>query len=302
MDTAKAAVGSLVKEVLIINPLQAAFLETSLRGALDSEIADLGGYISFCEAAGLPLSYLAKCYDLIVKDTLREQVFFQRHRRYRYSTFAEVANSVYFDDDYMRMYMHGLALTSCLWPNHRDIQRFFIEKLPRRVCGNYLEVGPGHGVYMMHAMRFTSYTFFEGIDLSPTSVALTKALLDSGCFGEFRDYSVAQQDFLSGCGSRESYDAIVMGEVLEHVESPLAFLNKIYRLATKNTFIFVTTAINAPAIDHIYLFDAFSSLKKLVDEAKLKVVDYLIVPYLGKSLEESEQMGLPINVALVLAR
>lgn len=293
---------ALIQQITLKNPLQSRFIESSLEGALASELDDLVAYLSYARAQGLTFDYLADCYDLIVKDTLREQLFFQRHGRYRYSSFSEVAESVYFDDEYMRKYMHGLAITAYLWPNHRELHRFFARTIPAGRTGRYLEIGPGHGMFMMTAMRKSDYKEFDGIDLSPTSVEMTRALLDSGEFGSFRNYRVFEQDFLDGDIEAGSYSAIVMGEVLEHVEQPAVFLDRIRLIASDDAYIFITTPINAPAIDHIYLFDSYESIESLVLNAGLEVRDKLLVPYPGLSVEETMEQTLPINVALVLAK
>ncbi len=78
-----AGLDSLLGEIVRINPLQSRFIEESLDGASAEELKDLGEYLRYCEVNSLDIPYLAQCYDLIVKDTLREQLYFQRHKRYR---------------------------------------------------------------------------------------------------------------------------------------------------------------------------------------------------------------------------
>jgi 2-polyprenyl-3-methyl-5-hydroxy-6-metoxy-1,4-benzoquinol methylase len=302
MSSASPRIDALTGEIVRINPLQRNFVAESLQEVLDDEIRDFDAYIGFAESLGIGMEYLAECYDLIVKDTLREQMFFQRHGRYRYSTFDEVANSVYFNQDYMRKYMHGLAITAYLWPNHRALHRFFLESIPHDVDGRYLEVGPGHGVFMMCAMRQSAYSSFEGIDISPTSVEMTRALLGSGAFGDFGNYEIIEQDFFASEMADNAYSAVVMGEVLEHVEDPGRFLQQIDSVSNEDAFIFITTPVNAPAIDHIYLFDSLDSIETLVHAAGLAVRDSLVVPYPGLSVDESMDQKLPVNVAMVLGK
>lgn len=295
-------VDELTGEILRINPLQRNFIVESLQDVREDELGDFDAYIGYAESLGIGMEYLAECYDLIVKDTLREQMFFQRHGRYRFSTFDEVANSVYFNEEYMRKYMHGLAITAYLWPNHRALHRFFLATIPHDMEGRYLEVGPGHGVFMMCAMRQSAYSSFEGIDISPTSVEMTRALLGSGAFGDFADYEIVEQDFFGRDMGERAYSAVVMGEVLEHVEDPGKFLRQACSVSTDDAFIFITTPVNAPAIDHIYLFDSLESIESLVREAGLAVRDSLLVPYPGLSVEESMEQKLPVNVAMVLGK
>ena len=292
----------LTDAIVRINPLQRSFIQESMTDVHDSELRDLGAYIRFAESAGIDSEFLAESYDLIVKDTLREQLYFQRHGRYRYSTFDEVAGSVYFNEEYMRKYMHGLAMTAYLWPNHRALHRYFVDAIPTDDKGHYLEIGPGHGVFMMCAMRKSAYSRFKGIDISPTSVKMTQTLLGSGLFGDFADWEVIEQDFLESSLEGCKYSAVVMGEVLEHVEDPGLFLRQIDAVSSDDAFIFITTPINAPAIDHIYLFDSVESIEALVLEAGLTLRDSLLVPYPGLSVEESVAQKLPVNVAMVLGK
>jgi 2-polyprenyl-3-methyl-5-hydroxy-6-metoxy-1,4-benzoquinol methylase len=295
-------IDTLLQEIARLNPLQEKFLHSSLALALPEELDDLAAYLEFSRSQGLTIEYLAGCYDLIVKDTLREQLYFQRRGRYRYSSYAEVAQSVYFNDAYMRQYMHGLALTGALWPNHRQLHRFFADVIPRKTAGRYLEIGPGHGVYMLTALRHCAYTSYEGIDLSPTSVAMTSALLGRAKYGVFGNASVRQADFLEDPELMPPFAAIVMGEVLEHVEQPQAFLRKIHALAASDAFIFITTPVNAPAIDHIFLFDSVESVRQLVRDSGFAIAAESLAPYPGLSVDESTRQRLPINVALVLRK
>ena len=278
----------------------------------DRDLDELDRYLGHAIADGSSLDELASSYELIVADTLREQMFFRRHGRYRYNRFADVADSVYFDDAYMSRYMRGLAITAFLWPNHVAIRKFFVDTVARlalakeraREPRRYLEVGPGHGFYLMAAMRAKVCEHYEGVDLSPTSVELTRRILEGGSFGHFeRDlYSVREADFLRyEHDETMPYDLVVMGEVLEHVEKPRWFLEKARDATGKDGQIFVTTCINSPALDHIYLFESVATVEALFAEARLVVVERRVYPYQGATLERSTAERLPVNVAYLLA-
>jgi len=292
---------ALLERIASANLLQRRFLSESLAGLRDDEAHVLEAYLRYRLGRGASLDQLSAAYLLIVNDTLTEQIYFQRHDSYRYSTFAEVREFVYFNADYMVKYMDGLAITAFLWPNHRQMMRFFIDMLPKKPRGTYLEIGPGHGFYFMEAMRRTQHDRFLGVDISPSSVAMTKEIIASGHFDHFSNYEIVQGDFLSF--SRPGrYDSIVMGEVLEHVEEPRAFLKKIAAVAHSESFVYVTTCANAPAVDHIHLFRSTEEVTELVRSSGLEVVDQLLVPYTGRTIEESIVKKLPVNLALVLRR
>lgn len=294
-------IDKLVSSVAQLNKLQNKFLEHSMHLLSDSDLEMLDAYLKYCLDNGLSFEFLAEAYDLFSKDTLKEQVFFIKHKRYRYSTYEEVASYVYQNDEYMSKYMYGLALTSFLWPNHLQVFKFFRDKLPKDSKGNYLDIGPGHGLFMMEAMRLSSYINFWGIDISPTSVEITQNILSSGHFGQFKNFNIINDDFLSW-NTNEKFDAIVMGEVLEHVENPRDFLYKVQNLSNISSYIYLTTAINSPVIDHIYLFESKEHLIHLIESCYFNIQDMLVVPYNGKTIEESEANKLPIKIALVLKK
>jgi hypothetical protein len=131
---------------------------------------------------------------------------------------------------------------------------------------------------------------------------MTRRLLDSDPSIPRPRWRLLHADFLEAANLTGTYTAIVMGEVLEHVERPLLFLQRIRALAEDDAFIFITTAVNAPAVDHIYLFRSVDEVRELAEAAGLRVIDQLATPYSGCSMEETIQQRLPINVAMVLVK
>lgn len=301
MSDSRAIVDTLVETIVDQYPVHRGFLEHAIAGATPEEVDRLAGYLEFCMGKGLELDYLAESYLTILGDTLDEQLYFRDKGHYRHSTFAEVAESVYHDRDYMDRYMYGLAITNFLWPNHLAMARFLRERIPVDRGGHYLEVGPGHGFLLLSAIEVGSFDDFLGVDLSAASVAQTQTIIDH--FHPEAPARIELQDFLVADDlAAGSFDAIVMGEVLEHVEQPEVFLRRIFELAKDDGFIFITTCINAPAVDHIYLWRTTDELEAMIRASGLRIIEPLRLPYEGKSLEESRALHLPINVAYVLAK
>ena len=296
-------VQTLIDNILEANPMHRKFLDHSMADIQEEELHHLDRYLSFCTEQGLTLSYMAESYLTIVEDTLREQIYFMKHKNYRHSSYQDVANDVYHNDEYMNRYMYGLAMTAFLWPNHLGMARFFNETLPRDRKGHYLEIGPGHGYYIMSAMQSAAFDHFTGIDISESSIKQSRSIIDYFA-PECKDrYALRCMDFLDANNLEEnSFDSIVMGEVLEHVETPDIFLQRIASLAKKDAFIFITTCVNAPAIDHIYLWRTTADLEEMIEDNGLKITKPLRLPYEGKTLEESEAEDLAINVAYVLEK
>jgi len=94
------------------------------------------------------------------------------------------------------------------------------------------------------------------------------------------------------------FDIIVSGEVLEHIENPGKFLRKLTTMANDNALIYITTVINAPAIDHISLFKNPDELRVLFDNNGLRIIDMRCFLYRGKPLEVCIRKKWPVMVAI----
>ena len=282
-------------------PVHRGFLEQAIRGATPEEVDRLAGYLEFCATKSLTVEYLATSYLTIVEDTLEEQLYFNRHGHYRRSTFEAVADEVYFDREYMDRDMYGLAISTFLWPNHVAMARFFRASSPCEGRVGALEVGPGHGFLLLTALELGSFADCLAVDLSAASIDQTRSVVTH--FHPDARVRFEQRDFLDADDLQPgSFDAIVMGEVLEHVEHPDVFLRRIAELASNDAFIFVTTCINAPAIDHIYLWRTTVELESMIASAGLTVVERCDCPTRASRWTSARELKLPINVAYVLAK
>lgn len=290
----------LIKQQLTFH---SSFIENAYNDLKKDEVDALNEYLQFCVKSELSIEYLAECYSCVVEDTMLAQIHFKRTGKYQYSSFDEVRKIVYDNPTYMDKYMHGLAITSFIWPNHRKILDFFLEVLPAGNGGNYLEVGPGHGYFFLNALRRTQYDKFYAIDVSQKSIELTATLcreLEPDNFGK-TEYILG--DFLhSTVRDCDKFDIVVMGEVLEHIENPQLFLRRLRELCKEDGFAFVTTCVNSPAIDHISLFSTTDEIDCIIRDSGFRILRSLHAPYVGKSLEESRELKLPINVAYLLQR
>lgn len=296
-------VAKLGAEVASVNPMHKGFVERALAKLTSEEFSRFEQFLEFCERGGASVEHIAGCYLTVVEDTLGEEMYFLRHKNYRHSTYAEVAEFVYHNRDYMSRYMYGLVVTAFLWPNHVHMARFFNEKLPRNKRGAYLEIGPGHGYYMMTAVSESAFDRFAGVDISEASIAQTRAMIDFFAPEARGRIELSCCDFLDATTlAPASFDAIVMGEVLEHVERPGAFVRRIAELARPDAFIYVTTCINAPAVDHIYLWRSTDQLEQLFLESGFSIREALRLPYEGRTLEQAAAQALSINVAYVLGK
>jgi 2-polyprenyl-3-methyl-5-hydroxy-6-metoxy-1,4-benzoquinol methylase len=300
-STDSGSLDTLVRNIAAKRPRHAKFVKSAVADLLPYEIAEANGYIKHL-LEGDTVENLSDSYLTILDDTVEAQIDFLRTKAYRHASFADVAESVYFNPEYMKRYMIGLALTEFIWPNHVLIRRFFEKTFPADRKGSYLEIGPGHGFFLVHAMKSAPLDRYTAVDISAASIALTDEVVRRMVPQARHKLDLIECDFLDSTGLEGPYDMLVMGEVLEHVEQPLAFLQRLSDLAADGAQLFVTTCLNAPAIDHIYLFRNEGDVETLFAKAGLMIEDRLIVPHPGQSVERCVSDDLPINVAYVLRK
>ena len=292
---------ALIAQVIARKPMHRKFLNTTVSKLLDAERSEAEHYIDYLQLQGHSIDALATAYLTIVEDMFLEELHFRETGLYRCSSYAEAAAAVYDNPDYMQRYMVGLALTSFWWLNHVEMRRFFARFIAGRQGSIYREVGHGHGLYFLDAMRMSNFERYEGIDISETSVAMTRRVTDSGHFGSFDRAVVYQGDFLAD-EVRDPADLLVMGEVLEHVENPGRFLQCAHASTTAEAAIFLTTCFNSPAIDHIYNPGSMAALVQLVQDHGFTVLDSIVIAKQGTTVAQCEADRLPVNVAMILKK
>ncbi len=247
----------------------------------------------------LSISYMADAYEALYRMTIEESLFFVKNGRYRYSLLSDVINEVYNNATFMQSYMIGLTISDFLWPQHLKISRYFDERISEIKGDRYLEIGPGFGFFFLKAIRRGRFNNYIGCDLSETSAGWTNKYLEY--LGINKCASVKNLDFFS-FSTQEKFDFIVMGEVLEHVENPLEMLKKASDNLSSNGLVFATVPINAPMIDHIYLFNSLESVFDMVKEAGFVVDEYIATTEGEVTLDLAIEQKRCIIVAMFLRR
>ena len=259
------------------NPRQKKSIEKTM------EIFELQDYIQLEEmlsfyCKSFSMGEIVEAYSLFVEETSNELKFFLQNGRYRYSSFEETNCSVYSNVEYMSKYMIGLALSGSLWINHVRLFHWFQQIIEE--CGGerYLEIGPGHGRYFCEAVKKGKFKYYDGIDVSETSVKLTNRIIMEFVGENTRNRcNVFCQDALFYYPSVQ-YDFIVIAEVLEHLENPRLMMERIYALCRPNSYIYLTVPVNAPEIDHIYLFNTIEEVQDIVISTGFEIIQCLYAP------------------------
>ncbi len=294
-----------VKELIELigkqNVFQKKYLQKMLHEELkDREITELSTLIGyFLESRSL--EDIASAYLLFVEDTLQETKYFIENGCYRYSTFKEVAEKVYYENIYMEQYMLGLQISGYIWKNHLLIHRWFKNKVETFTGEKYLEIGPGHGQYFLEAVNLQKFQYYTGIEVSEKSKKLTLDWCERHRKKGRKNYELIVADFLQYPFIKK-FDGVCMSEVLEHLEEPEKYLNKIYEVTNEGADIYISVPVNAPAVDHIYLFHNIEEVFDLVRRAGFLIKDSFCVTGNDISYEKAVKKKSAINLALHLTR
>jgi 2-polyprenyl-3-methyl-5-hydroxy-6-metoxy-1,4-benzoquinol methylase len=243
------------------------------------------------------LADAVKGYAAFAVDSMRRQSRFEREREYPAKTFAEAAQEVYFNDEYMHtQYLPGLLLSHYLWSHHyRQLQyfeRFFVPSLAAQAQPRFAEVGIGTGVYSRTALQAVPSAQGFGYDLSPVSVKFTRAHLDA--FGLLGRYDTDLRNVIDQ-PPQEKVGHVICVEVLEHLEDPVALLRGLKAMTAEGGQLFITAALNAANADHIYLYRNAEEVLAQAAEAGLHVEHYFFA-----NAYPAPQPGVPVPGAMAM--
>jgi|SRR5579884_32872 len=231
------------------------------------------------------------------EEFVRLQMELDKTGRYKYSSYDEVRAIVYDNPEVMdRRYLNGLFLSTAFWVNHTKILDYYVREFCETAGerGSLLEVPSGTGIFISEFARRNPSWTCEGIDISDSAVAFGREMARINAGGT---PVITKRDVFELPEDRK-YDRIVCGELLEHLEDPVALLEKLYRLLAPGGTMFVTTAIWAASIDHIYLYSSTQEARDML-QARFRIVSELALNVReGKGPEDPRT---PINYACILS-
>lgn len=294
-----------------INKGHCDYVTKQMQELENSEIEKLDKLLQYFIMKDNSMEYIVQSYNMIVKDSMAHIVYFMKNKKYMYSSFDEVNKMLYNNPEKSKMYAIGSSITHYLWLNHIQLNRFYNKKIQEYIrlaqeeynmpesSMVYLEAGIGGGEYFVETIKQTNFKIYNGVDISTQAVKESKDFLDYNNISDSK-YNIQCIDFFQ-YDFQKAADLFVCSEVLEHIEQPDLFLKKIYDVTKESSFIYITTAINAPSTGHIYLFRNMDEVKELVHNAGFKIKDYVLVSNSQNktgTLRESE----PLLTAMVLSK
>lgn len=181
MDTLALIVENIGKK----NKIHANNLRAFLDNASDEFKIVAEDYLSnYCKFIQnnleLDMDYIVDSYHTIVEDTTLKQIRFMRSGKYRYfKALMKLMKKFYSNKDYMQKYMIGLALSQFLWENHKEIFEFYMKNIDN-IEDRFLEIGCGHGMFFIEAIKQNKFQFYKAMNLShASSNKLTKNFINS---------------------------------------------------------------------------------------------------------------------------
>jgi len=268
-------------------------IDPGLEGRIDQlsalALKDIGDQVTeYCE-----------CYRWMCEAFVDEEIHFARHKEYRLSDFDEVYREVYSNPDIMRRYVRGILISQIIWEPHAKAFDYFRQEfLAKAPAGaSYLEVGPGHGLFLYFASQSANIARLEAWDVSDSSIAETRHALAK--LGVSRAIEIVEQDVLRVPSRHEEFDMAVISEVLEHLERPDTALQSLHAALKPGGRIFINAPINSPAPDHIYLWRSTDEFVTFVEAQGFEVEQSVFLPVTGATLEKAQRRDLSISCVVI---
>lgn len=223
-------------------------------------------------------------YAEFCTDALRAQIYFERKGKYKASSYAEVAEACYHNPDFMlRCYLPGMFLSHFIWPHHHRMLGYFRGLKPHLASvRTFSEVGTGCGMYSKEALALLPEVRGAGYDISSHSLSFTERVIKS--FGLGDRYRTEVRDIVAN--TPEPADFVICQEVLEHLENPAEFVCSLFDMTKPGGLAYISAAINASHVDHIYLYRSPDEVLHHLTEAGFQIVDSRAeYAYGGKPIE-----------------
>jgi 2-polyprenyl-3-methyl-5-hydroxy-6-metoxy-1,4-benzoquinol methylase len=297
-----------VSEVLRLWPDHERYIEKSLvvrdsdLMAHSERLSEIIGKLAKSMAGGLPAlvgDYRFLCEQIV----LPEELHFRRTGQYRLDNFEDAFRTVYNDRPFMTRYMNGLLISDVLWVNHcRGLQHYAESFLTSLKPGaDLLEIGPGHGLLLYLACSNPRIGSVSAWDISEASLQLSRHALQ--VLGVSRSVKFEMRNiFDPSIMDQENeglFDAVVLSEVLEHLEKPEQAVRVLRHLCKPSGRVWINVPANSPAPDHLYLVKEPEQAEALVRSEGFNVVDSAHFPMTGATLERAIKQRLTITCIVV---
>jgi 2-polyprenyl-3-methyl-5-hydroxy-6-metoxy-1,4-benzoquinol methylase len=259
-------------------------------------------YSSYLKSQGMSIEYAVDAYLKMCKDMIKSQISFMKTGKYPMLDAEKAFEQVYNDRNEMTSFMIGLGISQYLWSSHYEMYQFLRKNLisERENIKNYLEIGPGHGIFLKDAITILGeQNNFLAVDISEASINITNSILKHLLKRNPVEYIT--MDILKFDSDRKM-DFITMGEVLEHVNYPDKLLTKFSNMLSENGRGFISTCVNCPTIDHVCHFKCVAEIRELLTRNGLVIMEELVLPVEDLPMEEIIEKKITINYCAIVSK
>ena len=244
---------------------------------------------------------LIEGYCEFVMDVNRSQRKYEKAGHYEYSKFEDVYQKAYSNSDFMELYHWGVYCTTFVWTHHLRIYKFFRDHFvaalaQRKEPGSLLDLGAGSGIWHLLALGALPDWRAVAVDISQPSIDASTQMAATLPFVDKIQHICADA---TRWRPPDSMDAGISCFLLEHLERPNELLNTLAAALKPGGLAFVTCALTAAEIDHIYEFRRESEAVTMVENAGFRVKHmYSAEP----DTAPVERTFLPRSLAMVLQK
>ena len=243
-----------------------------------------------------------KAYVMLSMEFLMLQKKLEKSGRYLLSSERESFDKVYNNPEvFTKYYLDGLLLSEALWPNQYLLNRLFSNTfLPLVHPGSHVvEVGVGTGYHLRQLLKKEPNISYTGFDISTLAIQYCRQFTGEDLLEPRGQLTFHHRNISRGSElEADSANALILGEILEHVENPASVLEEMRRIAQPGIPMFMTTVIFTANIDHIYLFEKADDIRRMTAQCGWKTFQETVLPIYPDDHPDMERR--PMNYGTVL--
>lgn len=220
------------------------------------------------------IATVADGFARFTSDVNWAQARYEAAGHYENRSYQEVYDSHYSQSEEMTGYLWGVYLSNFLWPHHMDLGMLYEDRFVSRLAQDVdiVEIAPGPGGWGLWALKHLQQARLQGFDISETSIEIASAMARTAGVAGRAQYEVRDALALTSLDA-ESADAVICCFLIEHLEQPEKVFAVVRHLLRKGGRAWVTGALTAAQVDHIYEFHHESELTAMAEAHDLRVVE-----------------------------
>ena len=227
------------------------------------------------QIAGAEIEEYIEDYKWTCELMLQSEIYFRRKKKYPINNFDDVLNSIYNQETKVKKYLRGLLLSQILWRQQLGptfvYSSFFLKSLNSSTLNanvKFLEIGPGHGLWLGIASRQLKFAELHGWDVSAQAINETKHLMVKQNIDD-DNVTLAVADVCKIPKTQHNFNAIAVSQVLEIVPDLNKAVENISKLLSHSGKVFINAPIKSVSPDHIRRWESGEEVDQIFSSYKL---------------------------------